>query len=193
MQSLPASYFDALYAADPDPWRFRSSPYEAAKYQATLDSLPRARYGRVLEIGCSIGVLTQMLAPRCDHLLALDGSARALAAARRTCAGLPQVSLEQREVPRQWPRGRYDLILFSELLYYLDEEDLARVAAQTLRALSREGEVLLVHWTGTTEYPLSGDAAVEGFMAAAGPTLRALRQERTDRYRLDLLRLRPSA
>ncbi|MFC7553283.1 class I SAM-dependent DNA methyltransferase [Pseudoroseomonas wenyumeiae] len=137
----------------PRPWKFRSSPYEAAKYKATLAALPRARYGSVLEIGCSIGVLTRMLAPRCDRLLALDGSARALADARRHCAGLAQVSFAQREIPRQWPRGRHDLILFSEVLYYLDEEDLARTATLALRALRPGGEVLLVHWTGTTDYP----------------------------------------
>jgi SAM-dependent methyltransferase len=189
MQSLPASYFEALYAADPDPWKFRSSDYETAKYAATLAALPRPRYSQALEIGCSIGVLTRMLAPRCDRLLALDGSARALADARRHCADLPQAVFEQREIPRQWPRGRFDLILFSEILYYLDEEDLARVAAQTLRALRPGGEVLLVHWIGTTDYPLSGDAAVEGFLTAAGPSLQMASQSRTDRYRMDLLRL----
>jgi hypothetical protein len=25
-------YFDTLYAADPDPWKFAASPYERAKY-----------------------------------------------------------------------------------------------------------------------------------------------------------------
>lgn len=188
VQSLPADYFEALYAADPDPWKFRTSPYEAEKYAATLAALPRPHYGGALEIGCSIGVLTRMLAPRCDRLVALDGSARAIAAARRHCAGLPQVELLQREVPRQWPRGQYDLILLSEVVYYWDEEDLARVAALTLRALRPGGEVLLVHWIGTTDYPLSGDAAVEGFLTATTPALRVVTQERTDRYRLDLLR-----
>ncbi|KAA2211625.1 class I SAM-dependent DNA methyltransferase [Teichococcus oryzae] len=188
--SLPASYFDALYATDPDPWNFRTSEYEAAKYRATLDALPRPHYGSVLEIGCSIGVLTRMLAPRCGRLLALDGASRAIAEARRHCAGQEQVDLQQREIPRQWPRGRFDLILFSEVLYYLDQEDLVRTAALALRSLRPEGEVLLVHWTGTSDYPLSGDAAVESFMAAAGPALVTLVQDRTDRYRLDLLRLR---
>lgn len=187
-QSLPASYFEALYAADPDPWKFRTSDYEAAKYAATLEALPRPHYGSVLEVGCSIGVLTRMLAPRCGGLLAVDGSARALADARRHCAGLPQVVFERREVPRQWPRGAFDLILFSEVLYYLDEADLAETARRTLRALRPGGEVLLVHWTGTTDYPLSGDAAVEGFMAATVPPLDAARGTRAERYRLDLLR-----
>jgi len=188
VQSLPAAYFEALYAADPDPWKFRTSPYEAEKYAATLAALPRPRYGSALEIGCSIGVLTRMLAPRCDRLVALDGSARAITAARRHCADLPQVELLRREVPRQWPRGQHDLILLSEILYYWDEVDLARVAALALRSLRPGGEVLLVHWTGTADHPLSGDAAVEGFITATAPGLRMVTQARTDRYRLDLLR-----
>jgi SAM-dependent methyltransferase len=186
--SLSAAYFEALYASDPDPWKFRTSEYEAAKYAATLAALPRPRYTSGLEIGCSIGVLTKLLAPRCDTLLGVDSSARALAEARRTCTGLPGLSLEQREVPRQWPRGRYDLLLLSEVVYYWDEADLARVAELARRDVAPDGDVLLVHWIGTTDYPLSGDTAVEAFIAATAGVMRVEKQERTERYRLDLLR-----
>ena len=72
--SLPAGYFEALYAAAPDPWDFEGSDYERGKYAATLAALPQPRYARALEVGCSIGVLTALLAPRCDRLLAVwDG------------------------------------------------------------------------------------------------------------------------
>ena len=33
--SIPADYFNTLYARDPDPWQFATSPYEAEKYAAT--------------------------------------------------------------------------------------------------------------------------------------------------------------
>ena len=186
--SLPAAYFEALYASNPDPWAFRTSEYEAGKYARTLSALPKPRYGSALEIGCSIGVLTRMLAERCDELLALDASACAVAEARRHCKDVPGLSLEVREVPRQWPRGRYDLLLLSEVVYYWDEADLARVAELARRDVAPGGDVLLVHWIGTTDYPLSGDVAVEGFIAATADIMRVERQERTERYRLDLLR-----
>lgn len=186
--SLPAAYFEALYANDPDPWDFRGSAYEAAKYEATLAALGRPRYRRGLEVGCSIGVLTRLLAPRCEALTAIDGSARALATARRHCGAMPGLTLARREVPRQWPRARYDLILFSEVLYYLDEADLAQVAALTRRDLVPGGEVLLVHWTGTTDYPLSGDVAAGQLIDALADVTPAVRQTRAERYRLDLLR-----
>jgi hypothetical protein len=40
-QTLSPEYFDALYAADPDPWKFAASPYERAKYTLTLREEPK--------------------------------------------------------------------------------------------------------------------------------------------------------
>ncbi len=59
VQTLEPAYFDGIYAASGDPWRFASSAYELSKYALTLEALPRERYSHALEIGCSIGVLTQ--------------------------------------------------------------------------------------------------------------------------------------
>ena len=60
------AFFDDLYAADPDPWDFETSPYEAAKYDATIAALEGRRFASGLEIGCSIGVLTDRLRAHCD-------------------------------------------------------------------------------------------------------------------------------
>ena len=69
-QTLKPEYFDALYTADPDPWNFAASPYEQAKYALTLNAMPKPRYRSALEVGCSIGVLTRLLASRCDTVVA---------------------------------------------------------------------------------------------------------------------------
>ena len=193
-QSLPPDYFEAIYARDPDPWRFAESAYERAKYDASLAALTRPHYARVLEVGCSIGVLTQDLAPRCDTLLALDAAAAPLEAARARCAGLPQVAFRQVRVPQDWPAAEapFDLILLSEVVYYLDAADVGRLAARVGASLAPGGEVLLVHWTGATDYPLSGDAATEIFLREAAGFALVTRQARTERYRLDLLRAAPA-
>lgn len=188
--SLPASYFDTLYEGAPDPWDFAASTYEREKYAATLAALPRPRYGSVLEVGCSIGVLTRHLADRCDRLLALDVAEAALAQARARCGSLDHVGFERRRVPDEWPDGTFDLILLSEVVYYLDPADLRRLAERTVEALVPAGDVLLVHWLGETDYPLSGDEAAERFIAGTRRSLQATRQERTPQYRLDLLRAR---
>ena len=101
--TLPPAYFDQVYQANRDPWNFETSPYEQAKYAATLAVLPRPHYPAAFEIGCSLGVLTAQLAPRCGHLLAVDVSEAALAQARTRCADLPQVALRLMRVPEEFP------------------------------------------------------------------------------------------
>jgi SAM-dependent methyltransferase len=191
--SVPPAYFEALYARDPDPWRFADSLYEREKYAATLAALPRPHYPRALELGCSIGVLTRALAPRCRALLATDAAETPLAAARRRCADLPRVEFRRLRAPQEWPAEvpAFDLILLSEVVYYLDPADVAALAARVGATLAPDGDILLVHWTGPTDYPLSGDAAAERFIAAAAPFACLIRQERAARYRLDLLRAAP--
>ena len=187
-RTLPAKYFDDLYAADPDPWRFAASAYERDKYAATLAALPRSRYTSALEIGCSIGVLTRQVAAHCDSLLSLDVAQTALEQAALRCADLPHVTFSAAQVPGSWPPGRFDLILLSEVIYYLDLTDVARLAARVGESLGDGGDIVLVHWLGETHYPLTGDAAAEYFIRSAAPFARVLHQSRTDSYRLDVLR-----
>lgn len=186
-RSIQPSYFDERYAADPDPWRFETSDYERAKYDATLNALPKARYARVLEVGCSIGVLTHKLAERCDALIAIDVAEAALDAARSRCRGLEHVTFARGQVPGEWPGGSFDLILLSEVIYYLDAADVARLANRVCDSLLPSGDVVLVHWTGDTHYPLTGDEAAETFIAQVAPAFSVVTAFRTDAYRLDVL------
>jgi hypothetical protein len=75
-------------------------------------------------------------------------------------------------------------------VYYLDAADVTRLAGCVGGALAPAADLLLVHWTGETDYPLSGDEAAERFIAAAAPFAAVTQQVRTERYRLDLLRTR---
>jgi hypothetical protein len=75
--------FEARYQVDPDPWRYASSEYERAKYEATLAACGDGPFAEALELGASIGVFTELLAPRCERLTTIDGAPTAVAAARR--------------------------------------------------------------------------------------------------------------
>lgn len=187
--SLETAYFDQLYARDTDPWNFARSDYERAKYSHTLRALHRPHYQSAVEVGCSIGILTEQLAPRCAALLALDASERPLIQARDRCKAMPQVRIEQARVPENWPDGTFDLLIFSEVLYYLSPDDLEVVAKLVSRSAAPGAHVLLVHWTGETDYPMSGDDATERFISALAPSLNTLREEATDAYRLAVLEL----
>lgn len=189
--SLPAGYFEELYAGDPDPWRFASSDYERRKYAATLAALPRDRYAAAFEVGCSIGVLTRLLADRCDRLLSVDAAEAPLAAARQRNADAPWVGIRRASMPEEWPPdGSFDLILLSEVLYYFSWGDIALVAEHVRRTLRPGGDVVLVHWVRETNYPLSGDEAVATFLDHTAPWLRRTDGSREACYRLDVLRRR---
>ena len=184
--SLTAAYFESVYAHSADPWNFETSEYEAAKYADTLAALPRERFSSALEIGCSIGVLTERLAKRCDALLAVDVSERALERARARCADEAQVRFERLQIPREMPDGRFELILISEVAYYWQRDELEQ-AATLLAARQRAGDTLvLVHLTETVpDYPLTGDQAHDAWVAR--PEWRVRQSARRARYRLDVL------
>jgi SAM-dependent methyltransferase len=156
--TLGAGYFDAMYEAAPDPWGFEDRWYEQRKYAISLAQLPDRRYRRAFEPGCSIGVLTAMLAGRCDRLLSWDVAAGAVQAAARRTRDLPNVRVERRQIPHEWPEGRFDLIVFSEILYYLGDRDLEQVLDYGVHALEPGGTLLAVHWRHpVADYPRTGD------------------------------------
>jgi 2-polyprenyl-3-methyl-5-hydroxy-6-metoxy-1,4-benzoquinol methylase len=186
-QSRQAQHFEKLYRANPDPWNFTTSYYEQQKYDATLAALGTRRFRSALEVGCSIGVLTERLAGQCDTVFGLDFVSAAVAMARVRCAPYPGIRIEQMQVPQNWPEGRFDLILFSEVLYFLNESDLAKICADTTRSLLPGGQVLLVNYTGATDDPSTGDSAATFFIDATAPILKPVHQERAPGYRLDLL------
>ena len=135
--TMSAAYFDAMYQAAADPWGFEDRWYEQRKYAISMALLPAARYRRALEAGCSIGVLTRMLAARCDEVLSCDIAAAAVQAAARRTEDLTHVRVEQRDIPGRWPDGRFDLIVFSEILYYLGNQDLEQALSTRCPLSSR--------------------------------------------------------
>ncbi len=185
--TLPADYFDRLYAEHADPWDYETSPYEAAKYAATLAALPHPRYGSALEIGCSIGVLTERLAARCDRLLALDGAADALARARARCRHLGHVRFERRFVPDDFPTGHFDLVVLSEVGYYLPPDDLALLRDRIADGLRQGGHLALVHWLPAVPgCALTGNDVHAAFLR--DHRFRSIADSREEQYRLDVLK-----
>jgi SAM-dependent methyltransferase len=143
--TLPDVHFDQLYAKTPDPWGLSTQWYEQRKHAVTVASLPRQRYRNAYEPGCSIGVLTRLLAPRCEQLLAVDFAAAAVDRARAGLSDFPQVRIEKAALPREMPDDRYDLIVVSEILYYMAKTDLGLTISALVHRLEPGGDIVAVH------------------------------------------------
>ncbi|CAN0294923.1 unnamed protein product, partial [Phaeothamnion confervicola] len=163
--------FDAAYAAADDPWSFTSSAYEMDKYALTISSLARERYARCFEPACSIGALTRRLAERADEVVACDGSPIAVDRARARLADAPHVELVAAAIPEWWPTGTFDLIVLSELGYYWDSAGWSDIVGRCAQSLSADGEVIAVHWLGSSaDHVQNGRTVHQELLAVFGPS-----------------------
>lgn len=187
--TLTEDYFKEVYRNNEDPWSFETSDYEKGKYAVTIASLPKDVYEDAFEIGCSIGVLTHMLADKCRHLLAVDSAEAPLMKARKRMENFPQVTIKKMMVPSAFPVSEFDLILISEVGYYLSDDDLRKLILTVITHLKPGGHLLLVHWTPEVpDYPLTGDEVHDRFIQESGEgnPLQHLHHRREEKYRLDL-------
>ncbi|MFD1257693.1 PIG-L family deacetylase [Mucilaginibacter terrae] len=184
-RTLSAVYFQQLYQQNRDPWNFEASEYEKEKYATTIAYLTRATYSNALEIGCSIGVLTKLLRTRCLHLLSIDISATALEVARERLMKHPEVEFRLAAIPDEYPEGNFDLVVMSEVGYYLSLEDLLAAKRKIADSLLSGGTLIMVHWTHyVVDYPLTGDQVHEVFLN--DPSFKPVSSTRTKDYRLDV-------
>lgn len=185
---MSPAYFEAMFRGKDDPWDLETSNYEQAKFDHSIAALDGRYYRQGFEVGCAKGVLSERLAACCHTLLSVDVSETALAAARKRVAHLETVTCECMMFPQAAPERRFDLVVLSEVAYYWDDADLARAAEWLGSHLEPEGDLLLVHFIGETDYPQSGDEAVEKLFERLQPSMAVIATDRQPRYRLDLWR-----
>ncbi|WFP16743.1 PIG-L family deacetylase [Citricoccus muralis] len=182
--------FDRVHTSADDPWRYLDSDYEARKRALTLAQLPWPRYRRVVEVGCSIGVLTAELALRADDVTGLDASGVAVERARHRVRGLSGVRVEQAIVPDEWPArlngpDAVDLAVVSEVGYFLSAAELDRLVARLDSALTLSGQILLCHWRHPVSgWPLDGDAVHARLRS--DPRFRVINEYRDDDVVIDV-------
>ena len=154
--TIDRSYFEKLYADSSDPWNFEDSWYEQRKYDLTLAALPEQHYQRAFEPGCSIGVLSERLASRCTELVAMELIPSIARQARDRLHAYPRASVAEGSIPECWPAGPFDLVVLSEVAYYLTPEGLEQALAKLRESITVGGTVISVHYALQTNYPLTG-------------------------------------
>jgi len=147
-----------LYAFNEDPWHHRTSAYEAGKYAATLDVIGPGPFNEALEVGCGNGTLATLLAQRCQRLTVMECIPAAMALARRALAAHNNLTFIEGAAPDALPDMQPDLILLSEVLYFLTPDDILQLGNWLL--VHATGPVVAVNWTGPTDEQLDGNAAI---------------------------------
>jgi peptidoglycan/xylan/chitin deacetylase (PgdA/CDA1 family)/GT2 family glycosyltransferase/protein-L-isoaspartate O-methyltransferase len=189
------AYWESVYAA-PDPWAYGSA-YEQLKYRRTLSLLPATPIEHALEVACSEGWFSVMLAPRVGHLIASDISQTALDRAQARCAGFANIDYRRLDFFDEPLPDGLDLLVCSEVLYDLaGDADLARVAAKLAAALKPGGHLLSAHARLLKDDPgctgFDWDSAFGGETIArtltATPGLALVRSLQSELYRIDLYR-----
>ena len=192
-------HFERMFAERQDPWSY-ATPYETLKYEQTLEMVPADRPARALELACAEGRFTALLAPRVGRLVASDISEVALNRARERCAAHDNVEYVRMDLLKDPLPGRFDLIVCSEVLYYLPDRDaLARIARKLAEGLEPGGCLIAAHTNVRVDDPgetgLDWDVpfGARGIAAILGqePALELVREARSERYRILRFRRRP--
>lgn len=144
--------FDEIHSKEDDPWSYTTSWYERRKRALTLAALPRESYESGLELGCSIGTLSEELAKRCRAFLGVDASSTALREAAKRLSGYASATVRHLTIPHEWPEGTFDLVVLSETGYYLSPDELNELLARIQASTRPGGTLLLCHW----RHPISG-------------------------------------
>jgi SAM-dependent methyltransferase len=177
-------FFEAKYRENSDPWAFASNNYERYRYSEILSALDHRRYRRAFEPGCSIGILTARLASICEHIDAIDISPTAVRRARQYCAHLSNISICCGSLPQDVPEETFDLVVFSEIGYYFDRQELFRVGSHLAGRLEPSGALLAVHWLGhSADHLIDGDSVHKILSRLNGLTLEY--SERHVGFRID--------
>lgn len=180
---IDADGFERKFRADLDPWDYAASRFEARKRTILLRACGGRLHGRALELACANGETTRALAPLCLRLLAVDAAPSALDEARRRMKHRPRVRLGQALLPDQTPRGPFDLIVMSEIAYYISERALDDLLDRLDAALAPGGRIVALH-----HLQVFDDAAQLSWRAQArirarlGRTMTLAHRHRTARY-----------
>jgi peptidoglycan/xylan/chitin deacetylase (PgdA/CDA1 family)/2-polyprenyl-3-methyl-5-hydroxy-6-metoxy-1,4-benzoquinol methylase len=193
------NYFETLFATQADPWKY-TTPYEQIKYEQTLSLLPKIPIGRALELACAEGHFTIQLAPHVQTLLATDISQIAVERTQQRCAKLTNVTFRTLDLSRDELPGKYQLIVCSEVLYYIEggKKALRAFAQRVANALEPGGYFLTANANLVVDEPDRPGYSWNHAFGAKGigetfasiPSLSLVKELRSPLYRIQLFQKR---
>jgi len=145
------TYFNFKYRIKPDPYQINTSRYEQTKIAKSIEKIRGQKFSNVLEIGCGAGYHTEYLLPFSDRMVCIDNSGEALKRARERISDA-RVTFKQLDLVTDNLDEKFDLIFCSEVLYYLDLEQLHAASARIIDWLNTGGTLILVHALVESKY-----------------------------------------
>jgi demethylmenaquinone methyltransferase/2-methoxy-6-polyprenyl-1,4-benzoquinol methylase len=143
-------------AAEYDQWWFRGGRYDRgaelnARWHAETDAVDAALIGwlderrprSVLELACGTGLFTRRLAPRAEHVTAVDASPEVLAINRARVGG-DNVEYVQADLFGWQPPRRYDAVFFSFWLSHVPLDRFDDFWAMVGQSLGAGGSAYLI-------------------------------------------------
>jgi predicted TPR repeat methyltransferase len=151
-------FFDHFYD-DGDTFGYDRNPEDQLKFARTLEVCGGNGLGRVLELGCAVGSFTEVLVPHASEVLALDVSRATVERVRERMHGSSHVRAVAMTLPDEFPEGEFDVVVASDVLYYLPVADLQRCVERIEASLDVGGAFVAVHYVPRMGSVLNGDEA----------------------------------
>jgi predicted TPR repeat methyltransferase len=137
--------YDYLLAEDV--WDFEK-PVTLERYRRALDAvgsrLQPGTWGEALEIGCGVGVFTEMLARRCRRVTAVDISSVGCDRTRQRCRDCSNVDVALLDLQRDPITQRYDLVFAMDVLECIHGVRRVHATAARLASAINPGGLLVI-------------------------------------------------
>ena len=154
------------------PWQLADPLVRAAQVRDHHGDAALRRYRHAFEPGCSVGVLTELLTERCDHVTAVDVADAALRHCDRGFGSADRrhrVTLAPVVDRRPWPAGRSTWWCSLRWPTTSAPRRCATVLDRECAPLAPGATVVAAHWRhAVADYPLTGDVATEIIAATPG-------------------------
>lgn len=141
--------FERIYQQQDDPWDYYSAA-EQAKYSRMVETAKRLQPSpvRVLDAGCSLGYLTELLADYAPEVVAFDIAKSAVERTRARCNRLnttTRFAIEVGDAIRpQYASASFDVVFLGDVVRNLPTEKDQHLAIRNTLALLNDGGVLIL-------------------------------------------------
>ena len=127
-----------------------SSPFEKEEMLNTVKFIDDLHYDRVLDVGCGEGHLSERLFPISREILGMDISGKAVERANQRLKS-ENVSFMTADILTLELNQKFNLIVCSEMLVYLNLSQIRKVALKLANWLEPGGRLLLVNLFAKSE------------------------------------------